>query len=504
MNLKFTLADKISMTIIVVGLFGVMLVYYISDSYKNFAYQHHSQAIAQLARLQINDLIDDLKSNSLELAMAIEQETQFQDDVRLDHIDGLTQQLDNQFHQYFVTAGVLKLLKLYILDNNFTLLTNSTEGVKTTNDGELVCPKLSQLALVRIGAERLQTLSRTCLHQARPVFASIVPFGGLNPKGYIQVVTDLAYNLRDIEQALAMPIQISALDHDVLYQSKNWASTADANHLVVNLPYVSDDKINIMDIAIKSDMTSFNMEISQHRNWIMALAFVTTALTVFIVLLILQRSTIPSLAKIHDVLEKIHTHAPGSDNKNSRLLFEQLLEQMISLRRKHKIRFSVMVLDLTQFKTVNERFGNTVGDLLLLEVEQRLGSILRDSDLISWVGTDTPGHKLLPSDTKTQYRATIARLGGDEFGLLLPSSHAEEQAIAVANRIVETLSRPFNIQDHPIEIGCKIGISIYPIHGEDEKVLIRAADKAMFDAKTHQQTVFVYAPMQNADIKAAS
>jgi GGDEF domain-containing protein len=240
-------------------------------------------------------------------------------------------------------------------------------------------------------------------------------------------------------------------------------------------------------------MTEFNREIVEHRNWTMALAFVTTALTVFIVLLILQRSTIPPLAKIHDVLEKIHLY-PYNDSEDTRVLFEQLLEHIIDLRRKSKTRFSVMILDLNHFKKINNEFGPEIGDQLLVEVEQRLGSILRDSDLISWVGTDSPGHKLLPTDRKTQYRATIARLGGDEFGLLLPSAQTAGQAIAVAQRIIGTLSEPFQIQHHDISIECKIGISIYPIHGEDEKMLIRNADKAMYKAKAHNQTVFVFEP----------
>jgi GGDEF domain-containing protein len=213
----------------------------------------------------------------------------------------------------------------------------------------------------------------------------------------------------------------------------------------------------------------------------------------------LRRSAIPPLAKIHDVLEKIHLYS-YSDTDRGRLLFEQLLEQIIQLRRKQKTRFSVMILDLTHFKKVNDDYGTAIGDQLLLEVELRLGSILRDSDLISWVGTDTPGHKLLPPGRKTQYRATIARLGGDEFGLLLPSAHTEEQANTVAQRIVKTLNRPFQINDHNITIECKIGISIYPIHGEDEKLLIRNADKAMYQAKSQQQPFLVFtAGQKNQD-----
>jgi len=494
MNLRLSLADKISMTIIVVGVFGIILVYYISNSYKLFAYNHHTKAIQQLAHLEIENLTDELKSNSLDLALAIENETNFKNDFHHKRKSDLTQQLNNQFYQYFVTAGVIKLLKLYILDTDFTLLSISKEGITTQRDSELICPHLSQLALNRYGSEKLQTMSHSCLYKGYPVHAVLVPFGGLNPKGYIQVVTDLAYNLQKIEQSLAMPAQINLLDNQTIYQSDSWKLTeTNKNYLAIHIPVTNEDDKVIMNISVKPDMTALNKDIIEHRNWIMALAFVTTALTVFIVLLILQRSTIPPLAKIHDVLEKIHLHSHTGDSDN-RLLFEQLLEQIIKLRRKYKTSFSVMILDLTHFKEVNSQYGNTIGDKLLNEVESRLSTVLRDSDLISWVGTDTPGHKLLPSDTKTSYRATIARLGGDEFGLLLPSAQSESQATAVAERIIEIINTPFKIQDQTINIECKIGISTYPTHGEDEKILIRNADKAMQQAKSKNQAISVFVP----------
>ena len=138
MNLHFSLADKISMTIIVVGIFSIMLVYYISNSYKQFAYIHHEQAIQQLAYLEINDLIEELKSSSLDLALAIENEGDFKDDFQNKRHSKLTQHLNNQYYQYFVTAGVLKLLKIYVLDVNFTLLSVSSEGVNADLDSGLI------------------------------------------------------------------------------------------------------------------------------------------------------------------------------------------------------------------------------------------------------------------------------------------------------------------------------------------------------------------------------
>lgn len=494
MKLHFSLADKINLTIVMVGVFAILLVYYISNSYKTFAYQHHTQALQQLAYLEIKDLMEDLKANSLDLALAIENENNFQRDYRYKRNDDLAQQLNNQFYQYFVTAGILKLLKLYVLDTNFTLISVSSEGINTDLDGELICPQLSQLALARHGSEKLQTISAMCLYKSTPVFAVIVPFGGLNPTGYIQVITDLAYNLQKVEHALAMPIRMNLLDEKSIYQSENWqAIQHNKNYLNIPLPILDRNNNAIMHMILKADMTTFNREVIEHRNRIMAIALAATAFTVLIVLLILRKSTIPPLSKIHDVLEKIHLQS-DIDIYDGRLLFEQLLEKIIQLRQKRKTRFSMMILDLNHFKEINRDLGTDIGDQLLIKVEQRLAGILRDTDLVSWVGTDTPGHKLLPTDSKTQYRATIARLGGDEFGLLLPSAQTEVQATAVATRIVDTLSNAFQINKHEIHLECKIGISIYPIHGEDEKQLIRNADKAMYKARSNNQTVCIFQP----------
>jgi GGDEF domain-containing protein len=494
MSNRFTLADKINSTVVAIGLFCVILVYYISSTYKELAYEHHTQSIQQLASLEIEDLISELKADSLDLALSIEHENKFKDAFQQKDTDELIKQLDNQFYQYFVTAGVIKLLKLYVLDTDFTLLSTSTEGIETERDSKLICPELSRAAFARQGSEKLQTLSRICSYKNIPAFAVIVPFGGLSPKGYIQVIADLGHKLQEVERSLARPIKINTLPEKNIYQSKKWLTAAkDYNYLNVNLPILGDDNTQVMNITLKSDMTLFNKEISQHRNWIMALTLVTTALAVFTILFLLRRSTIQPLAKIHHILENIHSQ-PSANNKTNRLLFSQLLEQMIQLRKKSKMNFAVMVIDLTHFKQVNIEFGEKVGDILLNEVEKRLSSALRDTDLISWVGTDSPGHKLLPADTKTQYRATIARLGGDEFGLLLPSAHTDKQALAVAKRIIKTLSNAFAINEHTITIDCKIGISLYPRDGSDEKQLIRNADTAMYDAKKHNQTVFIFNP----------
>ena len=151
-----------------------------------------------------------------------------------------------------------------------------------------------------------------------------------------------------------------------------------------------------------------------------------------------------------------------------------------------------MILDLDNFEAVNQQFGHDAGTELLKHVGDRLSGILRVSDTVSWTGTDTPGHKLLPVDTKTEYRATLARLGGDEFGMLLPTVETEAQASSVARRIIDSLNSEYIVNNQNVTLRCCIGISIYPDHGQEASELIRKADKAMFDAKQSAGKYCIY------------
>jgi diguanylate cyclase (GGDEF)-like protein len=80
---------------------------------------------------------------------------------------------------------------------------------------------------------------------------------------------------------------------------------------------------------------------------------------------------------------------------------------------------------------------------------------------------------------------TAARLGGDEFAICLPESGSLEDADAVAQKILDALQMPFQIEQHELNIGGSIGIAHYPDDGMDQGTLLRAADTAMYDAKAH-------------------
>src|SRR3546814_13038954 len=94
---------------------------------------------------------------------------------------------------------------------------------------------------------------------------------------------------------------------------------------------------------------------------------------------------------------------------------------------------------------------------------------------------------------------TAARLGGDEFVISLPNISKKEDAEIVTQKILQSLSAPFQIEQHSLHIGCSIGVSLYPADGGDAGALVRAADTAMYDAKENGRGIYCFfKPVLNA------
>jgi diguanylate cyclase (GGDEF)-like protein/PAS domain S-box-containing protein len=142
----------------------------------------------------------------------------------------------------------------------------------------------------------------------------------------------------------------------------------------------------------------------------------------------------------------------------NRKLFSDRLGIALAQAQRSQKKVGIAMLDLDNFKGVNDTLGHDIGDLLLKVAAERLSAALRKGD-------------------------TVARFGGDEFVLILPDLKAIEDAIQVVQKIVDSFCKPFLIDTHQLVVTTSIGIAVYPNDGTDGDSLLKNADIAMYQAK---------------------
>lgn len=148
----------------------------------------------------------------------------------------------------------------------------------------------------------------------------------------------------------------------------------------------------------------------------------------------------------------------------NRTLFQDRLQVAIAHAKRNNQISALMFLDLDNFKSINDTLGHDVGDELLIQVAARLRELVREMD-------------------------TVARLGGDEFTIIVTETTIEG-AEQVAKRIVESLSKPFEVRRHSLFVTSSVGLAFCPDDGEDVAGLTKAADTAMYRAKENGRDRF--------------
>jgi diguanylate cyclase (GGDEF)-like protein len=143
----------------------------------------------------------------------------------------------------------------------------------------------------------------------------------------------------------------------------------------------------------------------------------------------------------------------------NRMLFMQRLESAIQEAKLRDQGLAVLFVDLDRFKQINDQFGHSVGDNVLVAVAGRLKEVLCSVDV-------------------------VARLGGDEFIVLIEGARAEDAAPGIASRIMDTLNETLMVNGHAMTVGASIGISQFPDDSGTAEELLLHADAAMYAAKS--------------------
>lgn len=156
-------------------------------------------------------------------------------------------------------------------------------------------------------------------------------------------------------------------------------------------------------------------------------------------------------------IQHLATHDVLTELPNRHLLIDRMHQSIEHSRRTNK-QTGVLFMDLNRFKHINDSLGHDIGDLLLKEISARLKRCVRETD-------------------------TVARIGGDEFVVMLDELGSIETMVAIADAILESVSRPIRLAEHELTITTSIGGSVYPKDGFDVPTLLKHADLAMYQAK---------------------
>ncbi len=151
----------------------------------------------------------------------------------------------------------------------------------------------------------------------------------------------------------------------------------------------------------------------------------------------------------------------------NRAEFDSRFVDMTAAAARHDQLLILLLVDLDHFKQINDRFGHHAGDCLLQEAAERIGSVVRETDF-------------------------VARIGGDEFVVLQPDASSPDVGATVAEKLIATLSHPFEVGGVQMRIGASIGISIYPQDATGPDQLLRKADLALYKVKAESRNGYHY------------
>lgn len=167
----------------------------------------------------------------------------------------------------------------------------------------------------------------------------------------------------------------------------------------------------------------------------------------------------------NEILHKAHYDA--LTNLPNRFLALDLLERSLAEAARNQNTLAVFFLDLDGFKKINDTLGHETGDKLLVEAGKRLRAVIGEQD-------------------------TVARLGGDEFIVMLPGLDCSDDAIPVAEKLLEQFRTPFEVNDRELILTSSVGISAFPEDGDSASELLRKADSAMYSSKKTGRNTYTF------------
>ena len=213
-------------------------------------------------------------------------------------------------------------------------------------------------------------------------------------------------------------------------------------------------------LAEQNGMQFIQITRAENRNIAMLVSYTAMSVAIVSVILIyaeMNKALRISLQESNEELEHLSSHDQLTRLPNRRF-YDERMGSALHRAAKHDSIVALMMLDLNEFKEINDTHGHGVGDKVLITVAQRIQANLRETDL-------------------------TARLGGDEFMILLEDISSADEVTRIAQKLAQAIEQPLTIRQRQLDFSASIGIALFPGDGRQKEELEVAADKAMYHAK---------------------
>jgi len=500
---NINLLTGLVLSIVLLGIVSAVALLITTRIYTDLTFDFEREYLNRLVAIKTSDLLAQLEHNTFQLGLRIQASEEFRAALAVNDPAILSAQLKEQFKQGLVTANVVPAVGIYAFDLDFRLLGSALRHVDDAGGASVLCPDLANRARLREGPRRLQPAAEICLSGNRTYQAVIIPVGGLNPSGYLQVVSNPVPALYRLDKVLNMPIRIELADGTGLYATPGWGESPKASTVVSDFTLRADDSRPAVMIRAARNADALVSRLDQTNTRLIAVVIAIILVTVATALWFVKYSVFKplrelsnrlrggrtgrsntatalpaavapdapvsfrALGDLYEALRDMAIRDPLTGIYN-RALLEDRVKLAIAEHRRTPTITAIMMVDLVRFKYVNDLLGHHIGDQLLKQVVHRMADVLRESD-------------------------TLARLGGDEFAIILPSTDGA-QAIQVAQKILHAMEPEFEVETHKLSASVSIGIALMPHHGEEVDALLRHADYAMYAAKKSQSGYAIYDP----------
>lgn len=495
---SFSIRTNVLSLIVLMGFWAfvlAMVTLYLSTKY---ILENENESYGNLVETHTSKLLEELNSNSVNLAIKTQQQPTFKKAFKSNDLKLLSKLLNDQFQQYYYTAGIVDIKKMIILDTNLEYLAQAEAGLDSPINEKKSLQPILESAMQRKGADRIKPLTALFIDNDTPFHLSLTAIGGLRVNGYMLVISNPVLALDQLDDQLGQPVSIYDSKNTLRYQSHQ---STDLEGLTrFQYPYFTEGDQLAFKLEIHRDITSLSEQMETFVVYVAMLALLITFIIVIGAIAFFNKSLITPLEKVSSHMGRI-AHAKSSleeidsmdGNKEihnlvnsfnlmsshinelntelqglayrdelthipNRRAFGERLQELTHLARKNDQGFCIMMIDLNKFKEVNDQYGHDAGDQLLQFVASKISHSIRATDM-------------------------LARLGGDEFGIVLPGMLSKEHVERVSKQIISNACQETQINDVKLKPALSIGFAFYTQESANIEEVINEADRSMYKAK---------------------